>query len=172
MFNTLIPSAQVKFRDTVDVATIINNSHHIDRNGSDKNKIQYKKRTAKPVRSIYAHLQWNTIPKNKRRTDKETTKSNKQAQVYNMYNNLENDELQGYGEYKSTYILDTAASGNYGDIKTKVKKKRKEKSTMESVLDVPIQHPCNKWQKEKYHLKNFHQHQETSNCFRICMPLY
>ena len=100
MFN-LIQSAQkkVNFKDTIDVATIINNSHHINRNGSN-NKIQYKKRTAKPVRSIYAHLQWNAIPKKKRSTDKETTKSNKRAQAYNMYTNLENDELQGYGEYK------------------------------------------------------------------------
>ena len=115
---------KVNFRDMIDVATIITDSHHIYRSGSDRGNIQYK-RTAKPVRSIYAHLQWKTIPAKRSSTDKTTTKSSKQAQANNMYDNLENDELQGYGEYKSTYILDTAASGNYGDTRTKVKNKRK-----------------------------------------------
>ena len=89
------PSAtkKVNFRDTIDIATIRNDSHHIYCSGRES--IQYK-RTAKPVRSIYPNLQWQTIPRKKRSTDKETTKSNKQAQTYNMYNNLENDELQGY----------------------------------------------------------------------------
>ena len=104
MFN-LIQSAtkKVNFRDAIDVATIINNSHHIHRNGGGI--LQYK-RTARPVRSTYAHLQWKTIPTRRRSTDNNNNKSNKQAQANNMYANLENDELQGYGEYKSTYILD------------------------------------------------------------------
>ena len=45
-----------------------------------------------------------------------------------MYNNLTNDELTEYGEYKSSFLLDTAASGNYGDLRTKAKKKRRIKA--------------------------------------------
>ena len=45
-----------------------------------------------------------------------------------MYNNLTNDELTEYGEYKSSFLLDTAASGNYGDLQTKAKKKRRIKA--------------------------------------------
>ena len=45
-----------------------------------------------------------------------------------MYNNLTNDELTEYGEYKSSFLLDTAASGNYGDLRTKAKKKRRIKT--------------------------------------------
>ena len=44
MFN-LIQSAtkKVNFRDAIDVATIINDSHHIYRSGSDKDSLQYKR---------------------------------------------------------------------------------------------------------------------------------
>ena len=43
----------------------------------------------------------------------------------NIYNVLGNDELTSFGEYKTSYILDTGASENYGDRRTKVKKRRK-----------------------------------------------
>lgn len=61
IFN-LIQSAphKVKFRDTIDVATIINDSHHI--HGSRKQIIQQQeKSTAQPVSNMYPHIQWRTI---------------------------------------------------------------------------------------------------------------
>ena len=38
----------------------------------------------------------------------------------NKYNGLENDTLDKYGNYKSRWMLDTAASGNYADKKTRI----------------------------------------------------
>ena len=82
MFN-LIQSAtkKVNFRDAIDVATIINNSHHIHCNG--EGSLQYKQ-TAQPVRSTYAHLQWKTLPTRRRSTDNNNTTSSKQAQANNI----------------------------------------------------------------------------------------
>ena len=61
MFN-LIQSAppRVKFRDTVDIATIRNDSHHI--HGISKKTIhQQAKNTAQPVRSVFPHKKWHSV---------------------------------------------------------------------------------------------------------------
>ena len=43
----------------------------------------------------------------------------------NIYNNLEDDENTTPAVYKSSWLLDTAASGNYGDKHTRVKNRKK-----------------------------------------------
>ena len=43
----------------------------------------------------------------------------------NKYNGLENDTLDKYRNYKSRWMLDTAASGNYVDRKTRIPNQRK-----------------------------------------------
>ena len=42
----------------------------------------------------------------------------------NKFDGLENDTLDKYGNYKSRWMLDTAASGNYADRKTRIPNQR------------------------------------------------
>ena len=120
-----------RFDNSVTVATAASNSYSIIR---QQQRIPLEdKRTARPVRSIFPSLQWKTV-RDERRDLKSNIKPNSTGtnkpsfhHGNNIYNVLGNDELTSFKEYKTSYILDTGASGNYGDRKTKVKKRRQVK---------------------------------------------
>ena len=127
IFDTLIPTARtkVKFDGTVAVAKIVHNSYHFNQ---EQEQLIEDKFTARPVRSILPNLRWYKQRRKEWRQGTRNTKTNKSdgtRYASNIYDNLEDDELTSYGNYKSSYILDTGASGHYGDKKTKVRKRRK-----------------------------------------------
>ena len=115
------PGQTIKFCDKIKVAMIIDHNHCIE---SRNDEIIKEKRTARAVRSVYPHLQWQQ-PKQQRVTTGTVPVTNRFAfTTTNKFNGLEDDTLDEYGNYNSSWMLDTAASGNYADKNTPVGNKQ------------------------------------------------
>ena len=94
----MTPSRSIKFRDKIKVAMIIDHNHCIE---SRNDELIKEKRTARAVRSVYPHLQWQQ-PKPRTVTTGTVPTTNCFAfTTTNKFNRLENDTLGKYGSYKS-----------------------------------------------------------------------
>ena len=73
---------------------------------------------------MYLHLQWQQ-PNKRTATTGTVPATNRFAfTTANKFNGLENDTLGEYRNYKSSWMLDTSASGNYADKDTLVGNKQ------------------------------------------------
>ena len=144
----------VRFSDTISIATPIDSSHHILREGIERMQTRYKN-THRKVRSIYPSLVWHATDKKKKKKGSNTKFERKsilsallgiRAQktttvidpvsktVYgtiqlglanNIYNKLINDKDTNPTVCKTSWLLDAVASGNYAGDKTIVQTKGK-----------------------------------------------
>ena len=134
----------VRFSDTISITTSIDSSHHILRNGLERMQTRHKNTRVK-VRSIYPSLMWHATEMKKKksntqfeqksvlsalpdiRAQKNTTVIDPVSKtVYdtiqlgpanNIYDKLINDEETNPMVYKTTWLLNIAASDMYADNK-------------------------------------------------------
>ena len=101
------PGRTIKFCDKIKVAMIIDYNHRID---PQNDEIIKEKRTAREIRSVYPHLQWHQ-PNQRTVTMGTVPATNCCAfTTTNKFDGLEDDTLDEYKNYKSSWMLDTAAS--------------------------------------------------------------
>ena len=111
------PSGTIKFCDKIKLAAIIDISHCIDPQDVE---IIKEKRTTKTVRSTYPYLRLQQPNKRTITSGIVPTTNHFAFTTTNKFNGLENDTLVEYENYKSKWMLDMAASGNYADKDTPI----------------------------------------------------
>ena len=130
IIDTAIPTAskKVDFNDRVTIADIIERNHHVHRKRTIAMR-DHPVRTARNDDVTFEHLRWKQV----RRQGLQSIKTNSNDKhsiniAANIYDNLHNDELTSYGNYKQPWMLDTGATGHYADRRTRVRRRRKTRN--------------------------------------------
>ena len=95
------------------------NIHH-NNTHTTKQKVIATKSTTASACSILQPLQWNEVKRKTRQPTQTTMAPKRVTHSNNMYDIFLDDNISPSTTHKSTYLLDTAASGNYGDMQTTV----------------------------------------------------
>ena len=107
----MTPSRSIKFRDKIKVAMIIDHNHCIE---SRNDEIIKEKRTARAVRSVYPHLQWQQPKPKMVTTDTVPTMKRFAFTTTNKFNGLEDDTIQILSERATSSQREpTCPTGKY-----------------------------------------------------------
>ena len=79
--------------------------------------------TARNDDVTFEHLRWKQVQRRQGLQSIKTNSNDKHSIniAANIYDNLQNDELTSYGNYKQPWMLDTGATGHYADQRTRVR---------------------------------------------------